>query len=144
MLSLRTDTNGHRSVALRYLDGDSALLFGVTERNSLEVPIVEIETQWDGEALIVWETFEPLPTILHVGQSGQSVVWLQRALAELGLYAGATTGLFDDLTQESVRKLQVDTLLVPDGSVGPRTQMVLYSRLTRYRGPRLQRPGGAG
>ena len=145
MLSLRTEGNEFRSVTLRYLDTESALLFGVTDRESLEVPVVEIENQWNGDAMIVWETFEALPGILHIGQRGQGVVWLQRALAELGLYTGSTTGLFDIATQKSVRQLQVDNLLEPDGSVGPRTQMVLYRELPRYEGPRLrERSGGAG
>lgn len=55
MLSLRTEQRGLRSVALRHLDNDSALLFGVTGLDSLKVPVVEIDHQWDGEALIVWE-----------------------------------------------------------------------------------------
>ena len=144
MLSLRSERNRLRSVALRHLDNDSALLFGVTDHDSLQVSIIEIEHQWDGDALIVWETFEQLPDYLSLGESGQSVIWLQHALAELGLYAGAFSGFFDDLTQASVRRLQADTLLDPSGTVGPRTQMVLYSKLPRYHGPRLLERRGAG
>jgi len=144
MLSLRTERKGLRSVALRHLGSDIAELIGVTDRDSLQVPILEIENQWDGDAWIVWETFEQLPDYLSLGESGQSVIWLQHALAELGLYAGAPTGFFDDMTQASVRRLQADTSLDPSGTVGPRTQMVLYSRLPRYHGPRLLERRGAG
>ncbi len=144
MMSMRTEFGGRRLVALRALDEDRASLYGVTERDSLEVPVAEIENQWDGEALIVWETFEEIPRELSLGQQGQSVVWLQRALGELGLYAGAASGLFDDSTEKSVRVLQASALIDANGTVGPRTQMVLYSRLPRYDVPRLVERGGAG
>jgi general secretion pathway protein A len=144
MLTLHTEHAGLRTVALRNLDAESALLFGVTDRDSLRVPILEIENQWTGQALIVYETFEQLPASLSLGHSGQGVVWLQAALAELGLYPGTPSGEFDDLTQNSVKQLQEDALLDPDGTVGPRTQMLLYSKLSRYPGPRLLERRGAG
>lgn len=144
MLVMRSELGNRRTVALRSLDEERGLLYGVTDRDSLEVPVAEIENQWDGEALIVWETFEEIPRVLSLGQRGQGVVWLQRALGELGLYSGAASGLFDNSTQRSVRMLQADSLIEPDGSVGPRTQMVLYSKLPRYQVPRLVERGGAG
>jgi general secretion pathway protein A len=144
MLVMRSELGDRRTIALRSLDEERALLYGVTDRDSLEVPVAEIENQWDGEALIVWETFEEIPQVLSLGQRGQGVVWLQRALGELGLYSGAASGLFDNSTRRSVRMLQTDSLIEADGSVGPRTQMVLYSKLPRYQVPRLVERGGAG
>ncbi|MBW2292790.1 MAG: AAA family ATPase [Deltaproteobacteria bacterium] len=144
ILVMRSELGDRRTIALRSLDEESALLFGATDRDSLEVPIREIDNQWDGEALIVWETFEEIPQILSPGEQGQGVVWLQRALGELGLYSGAASGLFDTSTERSVRLLQTDALIEPNGTVGPRTQMVLYSKLPRYQVPRLVARGGAG
>ena len=99
---------------------------------------------WDGEALVVWEPFETIPNVLVRGQRGNGVIWLQRVLGELGVYSGAATGTFDESTERSVRILQADAMLEPDGAVGPRTQMVLYEKLPRYDVPRLKSKEGSG
>jgi hypothetical protein len=141
---MRSEHGSRRAVALRSLDDESALVFGATDRDSLEVPISEIDNQWDGEALIVWASFEQIQQVLSPGQEGQEVVWLQQALGELGLYNGAASGLYDHSTEQGVRMLQTDSLIEPSGSVGPQTQMLLYSKLPRYQVPRLVERGGAG
>lgn len=144
IMTMRTELGDVRTVALRRLDDNSATLFGVTDDGAIEVSITEVENQWDGEAMIVWEGFERIPAVLSRGQRGSGVVWLQRALGELGVYSGATTGTFDDSTERSVRMLQADAMIDPDGAVGPRTQMVLYNKLPRYNVPRLEPKKGSG
>ena len=144
MLVLSTEQGDVRTVALHSLDESRASLIGVTDFDPLAVSVREVENQWDGEAMVVWEKFEDLPNVLSLGNEGRDVVWLQVALSELGLYKGSATGKFDDSTLRSVRTLQEGAMLPPDGAVGPRTQMVLYSKLPRYQVPRLQEKDGAG
>ena len=144
MLVLSTEQGDVRTVALHSLDESRASLIGVTDFDPLAVSVREVENQWDGEAMVVWEKFEDLPNVLSLGNEGRDVVWLQAALSELGLYKGSATGKFDDSTLRSVRTLQEGAKLPPDGAVGPRTQMVLYSKLPRYQVPRLQEKDGAG
>jgi general secretion pathway protein A len=104
----------------------------------------EIERRWDGSAFVVWREYEAMPDVIGPGAEPEAVGWLQRALAELGLYAGAPTGRFDARTAQGVRALQLTRNLEPDGVVGPQTKMVLYDRLERYHVPRLSTEGGAG
>ncbi len=144
LLTLRTEQGDARTIALRGLGQEHASLYGVTEGGALEVAVTEIDPVWDGQALIVWATLEAIPEVLSPGQEGEEVVWLQRALGELGLYSGAPSGHFDATTAHSVRVLQSDASIEADGEVGPRTQMLLYSKLPRYPVPRLHELGGAG
>jgi len=144
MLTLLTEQGAERTIAMRSLGDTFASLHGVVSGEGLEVAVGEIDSLWNGEALIVWAPLEPIPDVLRLGHEGQEVVWLQQALRELGLYSGAPSGRFDASTARSVRVLQADALIEPSGDVGPRTQMVLYSKLPRYSVPRLQVIGGAG
>ena len=144
LLELSTDEGEPRLVSLSRLRGDSALIYGALGSGELKAPIDEISTHWDGRAWIVWQSFEPIPQILSLGEQGDAVEWLQSALAELGYYVGDPSGRFDLSTFNGVRALQVTHRLNPDGAVGPRTQMLLYDLLPRYDVPRLASRGGAG
>jgi hypothetical protein len=144
LMTIRTELGDTRTVALRQLGTERATFLGVTEEGALEVSLSEVEYLWDGEALVVWEPFETIPNVLVRGQRGNGVIWLQRVLGELGVYSGAATGTFDESTERSVRILQADAMLDPDGAVGPRTQMVLYEKLPRYDVPRLKSKEGSG
>ena len=144
LMTIRTELGDTRTVALRQLGTERATFLGVTEEGALEVSLSEVEHLWDGEALVVWEPFETIPNVLVRGQRGNGVIWLQRVLGELGVYSGAATGTFDESTERSVRILQADAMIEPDGAVGPRTQMVLYDKLRRYEVPRLKTKEGSG
>lgn len=144
LMTIRTELGDTRTVALRQLGTKRATFLGVIEEGALEVSLSEVEHLWDGEALVVWEPFETIPNVLVRGQHGNGVIWLQRVLGELGVYSGAATGTFDESTERSVRILQADAMLEPDGAVGPRTQMVLYEKLPRYDVPRLKSKEGSG
>lgn len=144
LLRLRTEQGGERTIALRGLGDETASLHGVTEDGGLEVALSEVDHLWDGSATVVWASLEAIPQDLSLGHEGDSVVWLQRALGELGLYTGAPSGRFDAPTLRGLRILQSDALLEPTGAVDAKTQMVLFSKLPRYSVPRLHTQGGAG
>ena len=86
---------------------------------------------------MIWQSFEPIPSVMVRGERGSGVAWLQTALAELGYYQGEMSGSFDESTFEGVRAFQVNHAIEADGAVGPRTQMLLYDLLERYPIPRL-------
>ena len=83
-------------------------------------------------------------TDVRTSDEHDSVVWLQEALSELGLYDGAPSGQYDASTVRGVRVLQSDAFLEPSGTLDERTQIVLFSKLPRYSVPRLREQGGAG
>ena len=60
--------------------------------------------------------------------TGDSVIWLQRELAELGHYQGTPNGEFDLATLAGVRALQSELGVNVDGTVGPETRIRLQDR----------------
>jgi hypothetical protein len=103
---------------LRLDEGRAEVATGRSGR--LEVDAVEIERHWTRRAFVAWPR----------AQLVTSADWGREALARLG-YA---------LTQpaQDVARFQERHDLVPDGALGPRTLLVLYSHSERDR-PRLHR-----
>ena len=144
LLRLRADSGESRLVALVHLDSTTATCRGAADGSALRVPVAEIDERWEGEAFVVWREFEENPEVIDPGSSSQSILWLQSALVELGLYLDQPSGRFDEPTLKGVRVLQLGRRLDPDGAVGPRTKMVIYDMLQEYSVPRLNRPEGSG
>jgi hypothetical protein len=65
------------------------------------------------------------PQVLQPGDSGDEVTELQLRLRQLFLYAGPTTGTYDDQTENSVRSFQ--------GSRGVEDELGIYGEPTRER-----------
>ena len=62
---------------------------------------------------------------MRLGAAGDGVTCLQRALAAVEVYEGATTGEFDDETQRAVVEFQRQYDLHVDGIVGEETASLL-------------------
>lgn len=133
-----------RVVALRSLGAGDAELDGVVAAGPVRVSIDELQRYWLGDAHLVWREFEPLPELMRSGDAGDSVLWLQRALGEVGTYTGSETGRFDWSTEDAVRTFQSEHGLEPDGTVGPLTKMAIYRALGRYAVPHVAQVSGAG
>jgi peptidoglycan hydrolase-like protein with peptidoglycan-binding domain len=135
----RTPTFGvdARWVAITGFKNDRARVVGLVPDQVVTIMIEELESHWLETGIIVWERYEPFPTLISPNEKGPGVLWLQRALAELHFFEGAPSGHFDDTTSEAVRRFQVDRGLVSDGVAGPLTQIALYAGLDRYPVPRL-------
>jgi len=132
-----------RWVAIVGFQRDRARLAGLLPDQIVTVPVEELATYWRETGIIVWERFEPVPSILSRDDEGQAVLWLQRALAELRFLEVAPTSRFDGETQAAVRRFQADRGLEADGVAGPLTQIALYAGLGRYPIPRLSAQGTA-
>lgn len=57
--------------------------------------------------------------------TGNDILELQERLAELGYYKGKFDGVFDEKTDEAVKKAQADSKMKPTGQVGPATWEIL-------------------
>lgn len=125
-----------RYAVLTDLGADTAVIL-YEDGQSLKVPLQLLDEFWLRRAFVFWRDFEELGEILRAGDYGNRVVWLQSGLRTLGLYPGEATGIYDDATEEAVRKFQQENNLLLDGVVGPRTRLVLYAQLKRYSMPRL-------
>lgn len=70
----------------------------------------------------------PMPPILQPGTAGTDVESLQGELSQLG-YQVEVNGVFDESTENAVKKFQQDNNLTVDGIVGPQTGRQLGAAL---------------
>ncbi len=96
------------------------------------VPLAEVDRLWTRQAIVLWRDFDALGS---TGDPSRTEAWTRESLGRLG-YLGHDP----DLTG-AVTRFQRDALLLPDGVVGARTLMTLYSR-SAHPQPRLV-AGGA-
>jgi general secretion pathway protein A len=98
-----------------------------------------LEAHWLGEYLAVWRMPLRLDDSIRRGAIGAPVDWLQRQLSTFDTLPAAVDGppLYDAGLEARVRRVQAQFGLLPDGIVGPETQLVLTSRDAG--GPRLVR-----
>jgi hypothetical protein len=106
-------------VALLGLAGTRATL-ATGGPGRLEVEVAEIERHWTRHALVAW------PEV----RLAAAADWSREALGRLGYPL--------DEPVRDVARFQERHDLVPDGTLGPRTLLALYSRSERDR-PRLRR-----
>ena len=144
LLELVADDGSVRLATLGRLHPEGVSLYGPMESRPVRVSFEELAEYWNGRAWVIWQSFEPIPSVMVRGERGRGVAWLQTALAELGYYQGETSGSFDEPTFEGVRAFQINHAIEADGAVGPRTQMLLYDLLDRYPIPRLSERSTSG
>ncbi|MGO9197536.1 MAG: peptidoglycan-binding protein [Acidimicrobiales bacterium] len=81
---------------------------------------------YNGQNKPLWWTNHPLDSqLLQLGDSGASVLTLQRRLNQLHYWLGPQNGSFGDSTQQAVWALQKAAGLPRDGIVGPSTWAAL-------------------
>jgi general secretion pathway protein A len=136
LLALR---DGERALLglLLGIDGDRvAIDLG---SRTVTVPRADLESHWLGEYLALWRMPITLDDSIRRGAIGAPVAWLQRQLALFDTLPAAVDGppLYDAALDARVRRVQSQFGLLPDGIVGPETQLVLTSRDPG--GPRLAR-----
>jgi hypothetical protein len=126
LLMLTALDGAPRPLLLERLDGDAAWIRGLGATDPVRVPLGELSAHWDRSAYVAWRNAAGLPELLTLGQQGAGVIWLQQTLGQLGFFSGAASGDFDAETARAVRAFQRSYALVPDGAVGPYTQLLLY------------------
>lgn len=125
---------GVRYVLLRTLDRS-----GNTVRvgNGVMMSVAGFNSAWNGKAHIVFKDPEGLRYDLAPGGGGPAVRKLQTMLNAAGVLDASPTGLYDDLTENAVRRFQEAHHVTVDGVAGPITQILLYNSLARFERPTL-------
>jgi len=132
------DGSGIAHVALlRTLESEHAHLEGLAPGQTLRVALSDLLRHLDGEVYAVWRDYEALPDVLGFGATGESVVWVQSALSDLGFYTGPVHGRYDDATREAVLSFQRSRDIAVSGAVDAHTKLSLYSALPGYATPTL-------
>jgi general secretion pathway protein A len=97
---------------------------------TLSLPLAEVDRLWTREAVFLWHDFESLANAL---EEPRATAWAMTELQHLGYAAGGRP-------QAILTSFQRDYDLMPDGILGTRTLMAIYSHGT-YTRPRLSRGG---
>ena len=92
----------------------------------LRVPVAELDQLWTRQAIFLWRDFD----VVSEGDEERTAAWTRATLSRLGYLDGRR-----DLA-DAVARFQRDAQLTPDGVVGARTLMSLYT-LGAYPRPRL-------
>jgi hypothetical protein len=131
---------GVRYVLLRNLDRT-----GNTVRvgNSVAMTLTGFNSAWNGKAHVLFKDPEGLHYDLAPGAGGPAVRKLQSMLTAAGVLDATPTGLYDDLTENAVRRFQEAHHVTVDGVAGPITQILLYNSLARFERPTLALAPGA-
>jgi general secretion pathway protein A len=114
-------------LALLRLDGEQAVVSSGSA--PLHVPLAEVDRLWTRQALFLWADFDKVKD-----DRDRAEEWVRAALARLGFLAPG-----GDLPRSLARFQQVSDL-APDGRIGQRTLMTLYS-LTGHARPHLKTGG---
>lgn len=125
---------GVRYVLLRTMDRATG---AVRVGDSLAMSMGAFTAAWNGKAHIVFRDPEALRYDLAPGGGGPAVRKLQAMLVSAGMLDGNPTGLYDDLTENAVRRFQESHHVTIDGVAGPITQILLYNSLARFERPTL-------
>jgi general secretion pathway protein A len=104
-------------LALLRLEGPEAVVAG-GQGTPLRVPVTDLDRLWTRQAVFLWRDFDSLTT----RDPAKTEAWARENLGRLG-YLGQDPDLAG-----AVARFQRDAQLLPDGVIGARTLMSLYSR----------------
>jgi general secretion pathway protein A len=114
-------------LALLRVDGDRALV-SAGHGQPMTVSLGELDRLWTRQAVFLWRDVDRLA---QSADPARTASWARDGLARLGYLQG------DVDLGGAVARFQRDAELTPDGVIGPRTLMTLYSRAPNPR-PRLK------
>jgi general secretion pathway protein A len=143
VVSLTAPDGRGRSVLLDAIDGTSVTVEVADAVHALALE--EFATLWDGRYVVLWNAPPPPDKTLALGDLGEDVVWLRKALASIYgrplLAHGAPAKEFDLELEYRVREYQRDRTLAVDGVVGTETRAALRTDLGIESPARLGRRG---
>lgn len=123
-----------RYVLVKNLDERSALVAGDREARLSRSDLTRL---WTGKTHLLWSDGERLSKALIPGAEGPQVEKLQKLLSEVELYDEPYSQVYDERTQDAVRRFQVSKGLMGNGVADIVTQIVLYKSIARFERPSL-------
>ena len=133
ILTLALADGSTRQVVLVGLDDRRARLRAGAD--SFEADLLELESLWFGDYLILWKPPTSPSGLIRPGSRGPEVLWLRARLGEA--LPATDADYYDVALGRSIARFQQSHHLAADGLAGTRTQRVLEGSYDLADGPRL-------
>ncbi|HSG63818.1 MAG TPA: peptidoglycan-binding domain-containing protein, partial [Gammaproteobacteria bacterium] len=129
ILSLVGDDGREAQMVLSRLADESATLMAGDRKYSIDVD--DLAEFWYGDYLVLWQPGHGSGSTLGPGSSGEGVIWLRQALAQIGGEAvpARPSDYYDSALEARVRDYQRERRLAVDGIAGTQTQIVISNEL---------------
>ncbi len=136
ILAFSDPTGAKRYVLLTGIDDDSAI---IRLKDTVNIPLAELLTIWDGNYLLLWRLPHPGVTEIAPAQQSAAVLWLREQLGKInGKPAGdMASQVFDETLKAELIAFQHRQHLTPDGIAGARTLIQLDNQSGASASPHL-------
>jgi peptidoglycan hydrolase-like protein with peptidoglycan-binding domain len=101
------------------------------------VAVEDLMAQLSGPIYLFWKDFLSDPGTIPVSSAPETVIALKLLLRDMGHADIAIAPVYDELTEQAVRQVQIKYGLKVDGLVGPMTKICLYNDNPKLWQPRL-------
>ena len=122
------------------IDADTIYLEGGSENRTVRVDAAEFRNDCAGRGYLFWENYYAYSGTIPIDAPKDSILTLKMHLRAMGYDHLEVDAVYDADTRRVVKAIQHKNGLVPDGYVGPLTQIVLYNEKAPGRLPHLQSP----
>ncbi|MEJ2640035.1 MAG: AAA family ATPase [Desulfosarcinaceae bacterium] len=124
---------------LTHMADDTATIRGgnVAAAWEQKVAIEDLMAQLSGPIYLFWKDFLSDPGTIPVSSAPETVIALKLLLREMGHADIKIAPVYDALTEQAVRQVQIKYGLKVDGLVGPMTKICLYNDNPKLWQPRL-------
>jgi general secretion pathway protein A len=104
------------------------------------VALSALASQWSGYYSLLWRVPPVTQRVIRPGDRGPAVEWLSRQVAQVqgSVVEANQEWVFDDTLVRQVKQFQFSQGLIPDGSAGPQT-LILLAALADQAAPKLLR-----
>ncbi|PKD38385.1 peptidoglycan-binding protein [Methylomonas sp. Kb3] len=136
ILAFSDPTGAKRYVLLTGVEHDSAI---IRLKDTVNIPLAELVTLWDGNYLLLWRPPHPGVTEIAPTQQSAAVLWLRERLSKItGKPAGdMASRIFDETLKAELSSFQRRHHLTPDGIAGARTLIHLDNQSGASAAPHL-------
>ena len=135
---LPAGTISPRYLTLVKMTGNEMILKGGEKDEVISVEPAKMQTYWSGNAYIPWKNFFNLSGDIPLDAPVGSVFTLKMLLRDIGFKDIKPDNLYDDVTRETIKKIQEKHGIEVDGIVGARTKIVIYNEKKELKIPHLR------
>lgn len=127
-----------RYLTLIKMSENEILLKGGENNDVINVSPREMRAYWTGNAYIPWKNFSNYRGVIPTDAPEESVFTLKMLLLDIGFKEIKLDRSYDDVTMETVKKIQEKHGIEVDGIVGPKTKIVIYNEKKELNIPHIR------